>query len=440
MGQVLRGGRLSMKPGDGERAKTLFSVHIPKTGGTSFISILERKFGSKLLIDDGQDARAVCEKIERGEVDCVHGHFPAEKYAAESGDFITWFRHPLDRLVSQYNFWRQERFPESAEWLDFYLQDWNFLEFALSEATQHKQWAFSFGVRLEDYKVIGITEFFDESLDLFRRSLKLDFDEVPHMRRTAPEKAEFDPRSLSKRDLAKIMAFHHVDFDIYARAVERFHQLCDADWGDGGTTRLGIWGPAQKTRPGTDVPNTTAKRMEAAGAGRLRGALLSAGGPAGAIWSRFQLKNVELDLDNLVNDGFNHIVLPIPAAMGAIGAMRPDLRSGFFANLIATIALIGAKGLTYSFRIGAPDDGFPVALDRAATMLRQVAAMPERDIFLGFVRDLWGLVESNDRFLFASLAARDFLEGATQIARRLDATESSRLAHECSVSAPTGQI
>lgn len=58
----------------------IVSIHVPKTGGTSFIEILRGHFGDKLLLDYGLNESDSIAPFQAGAFDCVHGHFPATKY------------------------------------------------------------------------------------------------------------------------------------------------------------------------------------------------------------------------------------------------------------------------------------------------------------------------------------------------------------------------
>ena len=94
----------------------LISIHIPKTGGTSFGLMLERHYGPRLLKDYGdrplRHGAPVRLAVALGALplgawrlrgfEAVHGHFLALKYLAVRGDVVTWLRDPAQRLASRY--------------------------------------------------------------------------------------------------------------------------------------------------------------------------------------------------------------------------------------------------------------------------------------------------------------------------------------------------
>lgn len=101
----------------------IISVHLPKTAGSSFRALLERRFGDRLLLDYDDRPLAHSDEVRNAaavelsssdhagilaEYDCVHGHFLPLKYAGlKNATFITWMRDPVERYVSHYLFWKR---------------------------------------------------------------------------------------------------------------------------------------------------------------------------------------------------------------------------------------------------------------------------------------------------------------------------------------------
>ena len=109
----------------------IISMHAPKSGGTSFKTILNQHFGKSLLEDysdkpinqstekRNQDAEKHNSSLNflkkatyklKG-IQCIHGHFLPYKYHKFKTDknvyFVTWLRDPVERLISHYYHWHR---------------------------------------------------------------------------------------------------------------------------------------------------------------------------------------------------------------------------------------------------------------------------------------------------------------------------------------------
>lgn len=104
----------------------IVSVHLPKTAGKSFQAALTARFGESLLEDYGdfpmntpeydRNRAALAASLRNAErdfrgIECIHGHFLPVKYLLLSVrrpvTFVTWMRDPIQRLVSNYHYWRR---------------------------------------------------------------------------------------------------------------------------------------------------------------------------------------------------------------------------------------------------------------------------------------------------------------------------------------------
>jgi hypothetical protein len=171
-----------------DAARPLFSLHVPKTAGTSFRNDLEGWFGREHMAfhyrgDQGEPPPRAA--LRPGL--CVHGHFNrlrgigVRQYYPQADQFIVFVRDPFDRFVST---WRYLHFqirsgvavpefvdrPDLATWLDRRRQvaeagedPFSFLA-QLADPTDPADPAATFGPQ---YLAVGVTERYADSVELF---------------------------------------------------------------------------------------------------------------------------------------------------------------------------------------------------------------------------------------------------------------------------------
>ena len=94
------------------RAKPVLFLHIPKTGGSSFLTVLGNVFGERRVrrlrgadeMVQAQIDRIVSDEIQ--DIDCLVGHFPIHVFAKCLDRFrpFTILRDPVDRVMSFFRF------------------------------------------------------------------------------------------------------------------------------------------------------------------------------------------------------------------------------------------------------------------------------------------------------------------------------------------------
>ena len=104
-------------------SKTLISVHVPKTGGSSLRDELSARLGGSLLLDydhspRGARAAETVGALPAG-VAAVHGHFRPARYAQLPQAYLfTFLRDPVDAMIARYFHWRGPR-SRWRDWLAF---------------------------------------------------------------------------------------------------------------------------------------------------------------------------------------------------------------------------------------------------------------------------------------------------------------------------------
>ena len=219
-------------------ARTIVSVHIPKTAGWSFRTGLLSAFGERLLLDysdrplDGTPsarwrrlrARLAFSKtgVERfvANYDAVHGHFMAPKYSplGDRGALCAFFRDPADRAMSQISWWRRNPDPENAMWRKLDAKKMTAAQLAAMPRQRRIYALFTGNIPLERFAFIGITEEYETSLRLFNRMFGVN---VMHRKVNVGDRTEVD-----KREREAIVSAQRENYLIYERARRIFDVLC----------------------------------------------------------------------------------------------------------------------------------------------------------------------------------------------------------------------
>jgi len=210
----------------------LLSLHIPKTAGTSFYSTLEESYGfSKVSrFDIKPNIQQVLlnhlpyvESVLPATFQVLHGHFAIEEMyrlfpAAQQYPIITWLRHPVERVVSNY-FYLKERLQffmkeheQNRAMLDKMMK--TIEEFAATPINQNRMSSFLQGKPLQEFHFVGIQEFYQEDLAYLGQLLQRNLVAF-EVNKTAHKDPQLD---LSVYQLIE----HHNDADmaLYQQALE----------------------------------------------------------------------------------------------------------------------------------------------------------------------------------------------------------------------------
>jgi len=169
---------------------------MPKAGGTSFKSYLKNTFSEKLYLDytDFPDHLTDLEIIKLIEKyssfyypfkktyfdwkgkKIFHGHFLAKKYECylenKNTVFMTWLRDPLERLASQYYYWKRtynnRSLPFHREVIE---NNWSFEKFCFSEQMRNLYSKFLVNFPIQNFDFIGIVEYIEEDFKFLSENI-----------------------------------------------------------------------------------------------------------------------------------------------------------------------------------------------------------------------------------------------------------------------------
>ncbi|APW62676.1 sulfotransferase family 2 domain-containing protein [Paludisphaera borealis] len=236
------------------KPSTLLFVHIPKTAGTTFQSVLSQMYDDYdhcTVYPAWQQAKDVIKSITwNGRLRAVAGHFPYGLHLeAEIQPFIesdvryaTFLRDPVRRVVSHYNHVMNSDHPSHREILGRHPTLESFLEHPWARDVQT---LFVSGWKPEDvarapgraanasieilrdrFEVVGLTERFDESLALFAEAFGWRLPEYTSMNLASERIRRLRVEELAPSLIDRIKAANRCDVAIYEYASSLFDERC----------------------------------------------------------------------------------------------------------------------------------------------------------------------------------------------------------------------
>ena len=215
----------------------IVSIHVPKTGGETFRDILEELTEGHLQRDYGDRPLAPLTLRQRArlassrphlepDTRAVHGHFIATKYWRRypEAHYMAWFREPVERLASHYYYWKRKPDRKNPTCKRLIEEDLSIEAFAALPEMRDVQARFLGAVPSERLAFVGLTERYDESIDLFRRAFYLALPAQAERTNANPERSD-DGYELDPAVRGVIAQLNPADVLLYAAATTRFEEL-----------------------------------------------------------------------------------------------------------------------------------------------------------------------------------------------------------------------
>jgi hypothetical protein len=223
-----------------DRNSPLFSMHIPKCGGTSLLQALRKWFWRWRVFEHyRQPGAPPPKKINAVGRICVHGHFNSSNelgipgYYPQADQFITFLREPFDRYLSLWHFMpKMAKERGDADWL---ARQPDFATALRRRARQQRArrnfqsivWYFpqkpdvvAIDKQMDtSFVFVGIMERYQESLDALAAVLGKRRMTVPHLNDTPRDEDDYETwRPFYRQHFAD-------EYEVYEAALRRNDEL-----------------------------------------------------------------------------------------------------------------------------------------------------------------------------------------------------------------------
>lgn len=207
----------------------LIHLHMPKTGGTTLKNIIKKNIHPSVNYDvyeDHQQREQTLKSLSHKHVSCIQGHFPfgVHQYFPNPSTYITMLREPTKRIISEYYFIRdnprhnQYQIVNSISLEDYHLQTQHMnlqtrlLSGQIDNPLTNKDLEKAKENIEKYFSVVGITEMFNESIDLMKR--KFNWKNI-HYRKQNVTKKKPPIDKLPAKTISSIKENNHFDIDLY---------------------------------------------------------------------------------------------------------------------------------------------------------------------------------------------------------------------------------
>lgn len=210
----------------------ILSVHIPKTGGTSFAEVLRHAYGRRvafaygphhahthpLLRELGKKVdRSVVARLAEEGVRVVHGHFSASVFADAVPDpsrYWIWLREPVERTISHFQFFKDKHAARGALGTQVAAGTLPLTAFSAHPAIRNLQARHVGPFAVSDFGFVGLTEHMAAGLRQLGLSAPVGRTPTANVNRDKPE---FD-----RQTRAAIAAENITDVAVYSEGLRIF--------------------------------------------------------------------------------------------------------------------------------------------------------------------------------------------------------------------------
>lgn len=204
---------------------SFISIHMHKAGGTTFGHILMEMYRNDLFWDHSEDTVNFHGKVRHYDLNevakhkVIHGHIHVNKYRILERPYITWLRHPVSRLESEYSVIRQKRLTKRSP--EFHrrilIEELNFETYCKLHREVYSRYLGN--MLVTDFAFVGIVEHFKKSLHVFS---KLIDRKIPrYYKRNVRKLDRQDFKESTEEEKQFCIKMNNRDIDFYEQAEQK---------------------------------------------------------------------------------------------------------------------------------------------------------------------------------------------------------------------------
>ena len=211
----------------------LLSIHIPKTAGSSLLDLIKINYGNEACKDYKREDVFVLQKKNKNLIDdlsikikAVHGHLyfkeTLELVKKEKPKIITWFRDPINRVISNYAFFIKRLHDDpstfnEAEFINQHRRNESILTYASHEENRNCMVQFIDGLELRDLFFFGFVETIENDIMELANLLSWQYCNIKKIKDNTQFKKQYI--NISVAEMERLKELNSLDIKLYNKAL-----------------------------------------------------------------------------------------------------------------------------------------------------------------------------------------------------------------------------